>query len=63
MTSSHIFYIPLILLVGFILGLVVGRRSAELAREEEARKQRLQERRQKAAQAPAASTGKEPPAS
>jgi uncharacterized protein YneF (UPF0154 family) len=41
MTSSHVFYIPLILLAGFILGLVVGRRSAELQRlEDEKRKKR-----------------------
>lgn len=45
MTSSHFFYIPLILLAGFIIGVVVGRRSAELEREEELHRERLKEKR------------------
>jgi len=48
MTSSHIFYIPLILIIGLIMGVVIGRRSAEVQREEEERKKRLQAKRQKA---------------
>jgi hypothetical protein len=45
MTSSHVFYIPLILLAGFILGLVVGRRSAELQRIEEERRRKREAQR------------------
>ncbi|HRE90349.1 MAG TPA: hypothetical protein PK095_14550 [Myxococcota bacterium] len=45
MTSSHIFYIPLILLAGFVLGIVVGRRSAEVQRAEEERRARLKAKR------------------
>lgn len=45
MTSSHIFYIPLILLAGFVLGIVVGRRSAEVQRIEEERRARLKAKR------------------
>lgn len=53
MTSSHIFYIPLILMAGFVIGLFIGRRSAELQREEDERRRRLEAR--KKAQAAAAS--------
>ncbi|MFT7578645.1 MAG: hypothetical protein ACI9MR_000303 [Myxococcota bacterium] len=46
MTSSHIFYIPLIFLVGLVVGTVLGRRSAVVQIEEEARKaERKQARR------------------
>lgn len=40
MTSAHIFFIPLILLVGLLLGIVLGRRAALLQIEEEARRQK-----------------------
>ena len=43
MTTGHIFFIPLVLLVGFVLGLMVGRKSVEAAIEEE---KRLAKRRQ-----------------
>ena len=43
MTTGHIFFIPLVLLVGFVLGLLVGRKSVEAALEEETR---LAKRRQ-----------------
>lgn len=61
MTSSHIFYIPLILIIGFVLGIVVGRRSAELQREEEDRKKRLQAKRQKADSTATTATAAVPP--
>ena len=36
MTTNHIFFIPLVLLVGIVIGVVLGRRSvsAELAEQE-----------------------------
>jgi len=42
MSSSHLFYIPLILAVGLALGTVIGRRTtlAELEEEEQARRSR-----------------------
>ena len=33
MTTSHIFYIPLVLLAGLVLGVILGRRSVEMAAE------------------------------
>ena len=38
MTSAHIFFIPLVLLVGLLLGIVLGRRAALLQMQEEARR-------------------------
>ena len=35
MTTSHIFYIPLVLLAGLVLGVILGRRSVEMAAEED----------------------------
>jgi len=35
MTSSHIFFIPLVMLAGLVLGIVLGRRSAFLQIEAE----------------------------
>lgn len=49
MTTNHIFYIPLVLLAGFILGLILGRRSALVEAEEQARLQRKKESRAAAA--------------
>ena len=43
MTTNHIFYIPIVLLVGLILGAILGRKSVEAAAEEE---ERLRERRE-----------------
>lgn len=48
MTTNHILYIPLVLLVGIILGVILGRRSVGAAEEEERRlEQRRQARRQR----------------
>ncbi len=49
MTTSHIFYIPLVLLAGLVIGIFVGRRSTQVEADEdaeriarrEARKERL----------------------
>jgi len=40
MTSAHIFFIPLVLLVGLLLGIVLGRRAALLQIQEESRRQK-----------------------
>ncbi len=51
MTSSHIFYIPLMLLAGAVLGFVLGRRA--LAAEQahaKAREERRARRRQRIAE-------------
>jgi hypothetical protein len=55
-TTNHIFYIPLVLLVGFVLGLLLGRRSALLEAEEAART-----REKKAARASSTAPGAQPP--
>ena len=52
MTTGHIFFIPLMIAVGFVLGLLLGRRSHEMEADEvdrlearrEARRARLKER-------------------
>ncbi len=36
-TSSHVFYIPIVLMVGLILGVVLGRRSLRVQMAEEER--------------------------
>lgn len=53
MTSAHIFFIPLVLTVGIILGIVIGRRSVAVQQAEEERQRRLAERRARAPEAPA----------
>lgn len=65
MTSSHIFYIPLVLLAGIVLGIMLGRRSALVSMEEEARRaQRAEARRDRAAPpASPAATAADPDAS
>jgi len=56
MTTNHIFYIPVILLVGLILGAMLGRKSVEAAAEEEERlRARRAARRNTAPPAPTAS--------
>lgn len=58
-TTAHIFYIPLVLLVGIIVGIVIGRRSVLVQQAEDARQKQLAERRAQRAQqavAPAAGT-------
>ena len=47
MTTSHIFYIPLVLLVGLVLGVILGRRSVEMAAEEERRREARRAARQR----------------
>ena len=67
MTSSHIFFIPLVMLTGLVLGIVLGRRSAFLQVQEEARRQKREaERTAKAspsAAVPQASNEQRPPSS
>lgn len=46
MTGDHVFFIPAVLLVGFVLGLITGRRSAlaqEAARREAIRRRKARE--------------------
>jgi hypothetical protein len=49
MTSSHIFFIPLVLLIGLVLGIALGRRSAFLQVEEEQRRAKREAERKKKA--------------
>jgi len=51
MTASHIFYIPLILLLGIILGVALGRRSAEVELREAERQRARKEARAREAEA------------
>jgi hypothetical protein len=44
-TSSHLFYIPLVLLVGLILGVLLGRRSILVQQAEAERRRRLEDAR------------------
>ena len=48
MTTSHIFYIPLVLLAGLVLGIILGRRSVALAAEEDERREARRAARRKA---------------
>lgn len=50
MSGSHLFYIPLVLLAGVVLGVALGRRSARLVYEEEqaARRSRAESDREAA---------------
>jgi len=41
-TSSHLFYIPLVLLVGLIFGVLLGRRSILVQQAEAERRKRLE---------------------
>ncbi len=59
-TSSHIFYIPLVLLIGLVLGLFMGRRSAFLQQQEDERRKKREAER-KARAAATATAPKEPP--
>lgn len=38
MTTGHFIYIPGILLIGIVIGIVIGGRKAELARDEQSEK-------------------------
>jgi hypothetical protein len=44
-TSSHLFYIPLILILGIIIGVALGRRSLLVQQAEAERRRRLEENR------------------
>lgn len=46
MTSAHFFFIPLMIFVGLVLGVALGRRSAFLQVEEEARLRALKAKRE-----------------
>lgn len=52
-TSSHIFYIPLMFVLGLILGVVLGRRSALVQIEEEKRLAQRKAARREASAPPA----------
>ena len=54
MTSSHIFFIPLVMMTGLVLGIVLGRRSAFLQIEEERKKEKREAERKARAQSPPA---------
>lgn len=43
MSASHLFYIPLVLIVGLVLGTALGRRAAHLEHEEEEAARRSRE--------------------
>lgn len=64
MTSAHIFFIPLVLLVGIVIGVIVGRRSVLVQQAEEERQRRLAEKKAArlagAEPAPPTSTPKSP---
>ena len=58
MTTGHIFFIPLMIAVGFVLGLLLGRRSHEMeAAEQERLAARKEARRQRVARRDAADDG------
>jgi len=50
-TTGHIFFIPLMIAVGFVMGLLLGRRSYAMEAEEEARLERRKEARRERAHA------------
>ena len=56
MTTNHIFYIPIVLLAGLILGAMLGRKSVEAAAEEEERLRARREARRSGSPNPAPST-------
>ncbi len=47
MTTDHIFYIPLILLAGLVIGLFLGRRSVAVDQDEDAEREARREARRK----------------
>lgn len=51
MTTGHIFFIPMVLLVGLVLGILIGRRSveAESAEQERLARRRAARREEKSA--------------
>jgi uncharacterized protein YneF (UPF0154 family) len=54
-TSSHVFYIPIVLMVGLILGVVLGRRSlrVQMAEEERLKQRKIAREAQRASAASA----------
>ena len=59
MTTSHIFYIPLVLIAGLVLGLILGRRSVGAAADEEARREERRAARRRRLAEPDSSSGDE----
>jgi hypothetical protein len=68
MTSGHLIFIPMVLVVGALLGFILGARAArnqydlERRRDEEREKARAERAARKAARAADAGPGKEKPA-
>ena len=58
MTTDHVFYIPLVLLAGLVLGLFLGRRSIAVDQDEDAeREERREARRRRLAELDAQQSG------
>ncbi|MGB0589844.1 MAG: hypothetical protein ACPGU1_09210 [Myxococcota bacterium] len=47
MTTDHVFYIPLVLLAGLVLGLFLGRRSLAVDQDEDAEREARREARRR----------------
>ena len=47
MTTDHVFYIPLVLLAGLVMGLFLGRRSLEVDEDEDAEREARREARRR----------------
>ena len=47
MTTDHIFYIPLMILAGLVMGLFLGRRSVEVDHDEDAERDARREARRR----------------
>jgi hypothetical protein len=57
-TTDHVFYIPLVLLAGLVLGLFLGRRSIAVDQDEDAeREERREARRRRLAELDAQQSG------
>ena len=60
MTTDHIFYIPLMILAGLVMGLFLGRRSVAVDQDEDAdREARREARRRRMAELEASGGGDE----
>ena len=47
MTTDHLFYIPLVLLAGLVMGLFLGRRSLSVDQDEDAEREARREARRR----------------